>query len=112
MSTHRQEWYRNTRCPVCLIEEIAIRTCCHHRPPAIETLEEMARALEVPMYQVFYEGENPPKPSDLPKSSPRERVVWGAGGKQARILRKFRRLLGSIDEKDRLLVLSMAQRMA
>ena len=23
---------RNTRCSVCTVEEIAIRTCCHHRP--------------------------------------------------------------------------------
>jgi len=28
-----------------------------HTVPAIETLEEMARALEVPMYRLFHEGE-------------------------------------------------------
>ena len=28
-----------------------------HTVPAIETLEKMARALEVPMYQLFYDGE-------------------------------------------------------
>jgi transcriptional regulator with XRE-family HTH domain len=83
-----------------------------HTVPAIETLKKMARTLEVPMYQLFYEGENPPKPSELPKSSPRERILWGADGKQARNLHKFRRLLGSINERDRLLVLGMAQKMA
>jgi transcriptional regulator with XRE-family HTH domain len=83
-----------------------------HTVPAIETLEKMARALEVPLYQLFYEGENPPKPSELPKTKPQDRIVWGADGKQARILRKFRRLLGNIDEKDRLLVMGLAQKLA
>ena len=31
-----------------------------HTVPAIETLEKMARAMEVPMYELFYEGEKPP----------------------------------------------------
>ncbi len=33
-----------------------------HTVPAIETLEKLARALECPLYQLFYEGEEPPKP--------------------------------------------------
>ena len=28
-----------------------------HTVPAIETLEKMARALEIPLYQLFYDGE-------------------------------------------------------
>ena len=35
-----------------------------HTVPAIETMEKFARALEVPLYQLFYDGEEPPK---LPK---------------------------------------------
>jgi len=31
-----------------------------HTVPAIETLEKLARALEVPLYQLFYDGEEPP----------------------------------------------------
>jgi transcriptional regulator with XRE-family HTH domain len=42
-----------------------------HTVPAIGTLEKMARALEVPMYQLFYDGEKPP---ELPKSSKAEVV--------------------------------------
>ena len=38
-----------------------------HTVPAVETLEKFARALEVPMYQLFYEGEEPPKLLNLPK---------------------------------------------
>ena len=28
--------------------------------PSIDTLEKMSRALEIPLYQLFYEGDNPP----------------------------------------------------
>ena len=38
-----------------------------HTVPAVETLEKFARALEVPVYQLFYDGEEPPKLPDLPK---------------------------------------------
>ena len=34
-----------------------------HTVPAIETLEKFARALEIPIYQLFYDGENPPAPA-------------------------------------------------
>ncbi len=37
-----------------------------HTVTAIETLEKMARALEIPMYQLFYDGEEPPKLLNLP----------------------------------------------
>ncbi len=30
-----------------------------HTVPAIETLEKMARALELPLYQLMYDGEKP-----------------------------------------------------
>ena len=36
-----------------------------HTVPALETLEKFARALEVPMYQLFYDGEEPPKLPNL-----------------------------------------------
>jgi transcriptional regulator with XRE-family HTH domain len=39
-----------------------------HTVPAIETLEKLARALEIPLYQLFYDGDEPPKLPNLPKS--------------------------------------------
>ena len=36
-----------------------------HTIPSVETLEKLARALEVPLYQLFYEGEKPPELRDL-----------------------------------------------
>lgn len=83
-----------------------------HTVPAIETLEKMARALEVPLYQLFYEGEEPPKLPDLLKRKSSNENAWGTSGKDARYLSKLRRLLGKANEPDRKLILHMAQKMA
>jgi len=83
-----------------------------HTVPAIETLEKMARAFEVPLYQLFYDGEEPPElPNLLNRKSPDD-GVWGTSGKGARFLSKLRRLLGKANEQDRKLILHMAQKMA
>src|SRR5271168_489512 len=83
-----------------------------HTVPAIETLEKMARALEIPMYQLFYDGEEPPKLPNLPKRKSAEDIVWGDSGKDARLLAKFCRLFSRMKEGDLRLLLFMAQRMA
>ena len=83
-----------------------------HTVPAIETLEKMARALECPLYQLFYEGGEPPKLPNLLKRKSSDEIVWGSTGKEARYLNKFRRLLGKTEESDRKLLLYMAQKMA
>jgi transcriptional regulator with XRE-family HTH domain len=82
-----------------------------HTVPAVETLEKFARALEVPMYQLLYDGETPPQLPNLRKRAGRENS-WGDSGKDARTLAKFRRLLGKAKEDDRLLLLSIAYKMA
>ena len=83
-----------------------------HTVPAVETLEKLARALEVPLYQLFYEGDEPPKLPHLPKRKTADEIAFGTRGKEARFLFMFRRLLGRIDEDDRRLLLYMAQKMA
>jgi transcriptional regulator with XRE-family HTH domain len=83
-----------------------------HTVPAIETLEKMARALEVPMYRLFYDGEEPPKLPNLPKRKSSDDIAWGSSGKDARFLSKLRRLLGKAEEADRKLLLYLAQKMA
>src|ERR1700730_10346142 len=47
-----------------------------HTVPAIETLEKMARALGVPLYQLFYDGEEPPKLPDLLKRKSSGDIAW------------------------------------
>jgi len=82
-----------------------------HTVPAVETLEKFARALEVPMYQLFYDGEEPPKPPSLPNRKA-DSKLFGASGKDARVLEKFRRLLSQTDAKNHSILLLMAQKMA
>ncbi len=83
-----------------------------HTVPAVETLEKMARALEVPMYQLFYDGEEPPELPNLPKRKSADDIAWGSSGRDARWLAKFRRLLARTEESDRKLLMFMAQKMA
>src|SRR5262249_14303001 len=81
-----------------------------HTVSAIETVEKMARALEVPLYQLFYDGEEPPELPNLPKRKTADEIVFGSSGKEGRFLTKFRWLLGRIDEEDRRLLLYMARK--
>jgi len=83
-----------------------------HTVPAIETLEKMARALEVPLYQLFYDGEEPPKLPNLLKRKTCDEIAWGSSGKDARYLSKLRRLLAKADEENRKLLVQMVQKMA
>ena len=52
-----------------------------HTVPAIETLEKMARALEIPMYKLFYDGEEPPTLPNLQSASPLTTLHGVAPGK-------------------------------
>jgi transcriptional regulator with XRE-family HTH domain len=83
-----------------------------HTVPAIETLEKLARALQIPMYQLFYDGENPPELPSLPKRKTAGDIAWGSTGKDARWLTKLRRLIARTEESDRNLLMYMAQKMA
>lgn len=80
-----------------------------HTVPSVETLEKFARALEVPIYQLFYEGSE--APAVLPKRKGSAENEWGSGGKDARLLARFRHLFSQTDEKNRQMLLFMAQRM-
>ncbi|MGC1684325.1 MAG: helix-turn-helix domain-containing protein [Candidatus Acidiferrales bacterium] len=83
-----------------------------HTVPSIETLEKLAHAMEVPLYHLFYDGEEPPELPNLPKRKTSDDIAWGSRGKEARILSRFRRLLSKTTETDRRLLLYMAQKMA
>ena len=83
-----------------------------HTVPAVETLEKFARALEVPMDQLFYDGEEPPKLPNLPKRKTANDILWGSKGKDARLLPQFCRLFSRMEEGDLGMVLFMAQKMA
>ena len=93
--------------------------CCYisriengHTVPTVETLEKTARALEVPSYRLFYDGEAAPKLENLPKRKAADEIAWGSSGKDARFFSNLRRALGRSQERDRKLLLSFVQELA
>ena len=83
-----------------------------HTVPSVETLEKLTRAMEIPLYQLFYDGEEPPKLPNLPKRKTGDDIAWGNEGKDAKVLGQFRRLLSKTNEKNQRILLYMAQKMA
>jgi transcriptional regulator with XRE-family HTH domain len=80
-----------------------------HRVPALETLEKFARALDVKLYQLFLE----PEPPRGARAAARPGAgVWGARGRDARLLEQFCAALARMPAKRRKLLLALAQRMA
>jgi len=83
-----------------------------HTVPAIDTLEKLARALEIPMYQLFHDGDKPPALPKLPKGNAADDAEWGSSGKDGKTLAKFRRLLSRTNDKNMKLLMYTAQKMA
>ncbi len=77
-----------------------------HTVPALETLEKFARALEVPLYQLFYDNEVGPatKPS-----SPAGKKDWASQGRGQRMFNKICQSLSRMSEKDRQILLAIAK---
>jgi hypothetical protein len=61
------------------------------------------------LYQIFYDGEEPPAPLQPTKANPR---LWGFNGADARFLMQLCRALSRTKETDRQLLLAMARKMA
>jgi transcriptional regulator with XRE-family HTH domain len=78
-----------------------------HTVPAVATLQKMARALEVPMYRLFYDGD---APASLRRLQPPNKDEWGSTGREAVYLSKLCKLLAKMEPDDRNLLLHMAQK--
>jgi len=74
----------------------------------VDTLEKMARALEMPMYRLFTDEAHVEKPY-LAAESIRSRTV---NSKQEREHRAFAELFSRMDNKSRGLLIDMASKMA
>jgi transcriptional regulator with XRE-family HTH domain len=79
-----------------------------HTIPSVETLEKMARALEVPTYRLFTDDAHVKKPKLPPQDIPSR----AANTKQERELQVFAQLLSQMNDKNRGLLLHMASKMA
>ena len=80
-----------------------------HTVPSIETLEKISRALEVPLYHLFYEDKDS---SEVPISSNNGETDWASHGKGRRLFMRLRLALSRIDEPDRQLLLHLAKKMS
>lgn len=80
--------------------------------PSIETLEKLSRAFEVPLYQLFYDPDNPQSLPNLPGRKTADDIASEVPPEQARFLNRMASLLGRLSENDRRLLLHVAQRMA
>jgi transcriptional regulator with XRE-family HTH domain len=76
-----------------------------HTVPAVETLEKMAQAMDMHLYQFLYEG---PEPPALPEPGKADRDGWGSSGKDARFLAKLRRYLSQMTPHDRSILMTLA----
>jgi transcriptional regulator with XRE-family HTH domain len=91
------------RCYVSRVEN-------NHTVPNVETLEKWARALGMPLYQLMYEGEEPPKPLKLTSKSGEK--LWGSARGEASELKQLQLYLGKMGEPRRKILLALAARMA
>jgi transcriptional regulator with XRE-family HTH domain len=80
-----------------------------HTVPAVKTLAKFARALDVNMYELLYDGETPPNVPALYGRSG-HRNEWGTFGKDSRYLNKLRRFLARMSWEDRETLILVAQR--
>ncbi len=77
-----------------------------HTVPAVETLEKMAHAMDMRLYQLLYDiADSPSVPKhDVGKSSHDE---WGSSGKHARFLAKLRQYLSKMTPRDRTILMTL-----
>jgi transcriptional regulator with XRE-family HTH domain len=76
-----------------------------HTVPTIETLERFARALDMPLYQLLYEGEKPPRPLLTEAENIDD---WASQGKGRRVFSKLQKAIQKMSVPDRALLLYMA----
>jgi transcriptional regulator with XRE-family HTH domain len=84
----------------------------NHTVPAVNTLEKLARALEVPMYQLFHAGEASP---DVRRSTPDDQEDhdnWGITGRDREYVSTLQKALGKMTPGNRNLLLHVLQKVA
>lgn len=93
-----------------LVQPYVSRVENGHTVPGVETLEKWASALKIPLYQILYDGEEPPKPLKL--SGNHHGELWGNSGRQMHDLKRLRQYLARMSQEERELLMSLAGRMA
>ena len=81
-----------------------------HTVPSVETLEKFARALEVPLYHLMFDGDKPPIMPKAAKHTKEESLESSRSG--ALLMRKLVTLLAKMSQDDRNLILFLAGRVS
>jgi transcriptional regulator with XRE-family HTH domain len=105
LQKHIEERTGLSRCYVSRVER-------SHTVPAVSTLEKFARALQVPLYQILYDGDEPPQFPAIVKTVADREMAWGSSGDDARFLHHLRQYLARMAEQDRNLLLFFLEKMA
>jgi transcriptional regulator with XRE-family HTH domain len=82
-----------------------------HSAPSVQTLEKLARGFDMPLYQLLYDGENPPKPHVPIPGDGSNNGGSGGSAKDKRYLQKLRRSLAKMTERDRQIVFHLARKL-
>ena len=91
-----------------LIRSYISRVENSHTVPSVATMEKMARALEIPLYQLLYDGEKSSAPANRGESNG-EADEWGSSGKDDRFVNKLCQSLARLSERDRQVLMSFAR---
>jgi transcriptional regulator with XRE-family HTH domain len=90
------------RCYVSRVEN-------NHTVPSVETLEKLAHALEVPMYQLFHQGTASP---DVRKLKLEDDDGWGVTGKDGAYVSQLVKALSQMTRQDRNLLFAVARKVS
>jgi transcriptional regulator with XRE-family HTH domain len=80
-----------------------------HTVPSVETLEKFARALELPLYHLMFDGDKPPAPPKFIKQTEDSLESSRSG---VLLMKKMVGLLAKMDQEDRNLILFLAGRVS
>ncbi len=80
--------------------------------PNIFTLEKYAEAFDVPLFKLFYDGNEPPPLPNLFKRSTIEELAQGISSDESHFLNRLFKSLRSMNQPDRNLFLHVAQKLA
>jgi transcriptional regulator with XRE-family HTH domain len=80
-----------------------------HTVPCVETLEKWTRALDIPLYQLFHDGNSsgPVRPLVVPQPKGKK-----LSRKDTVMLNRLGGLLGRMKDSDKSLIVTMASKMA
>ena len=79
----------------------------NHTVPAVDTLEKLARALEIPIYQLFHVGA---ASSDVQNRMLEDEDGWGVTGRDRDYLSQLAKSLSQMTSRDRNLLFAVARK--